>query len=524
VSEPTVVAADPEAGVPWGRWAAIMALPATLLGVLVYPEPHLSPMALAPALGLLGLAGLLIARTGRLRLMILLPVVAAYVPSLQVGFAAILLTLALFVAKYGGQRLVRPLDLIDRLLLATLVWAGGSWAVNLGIETDLWSLPMLLVTFLAPWLLLFVARAAPWTPGDLQTILGVWLALALAQLGPALLKPLALGVPEAYGIPLILLQIGRLPLLRVLVGEFSADLITGTTQSAHHLGVLLLLALTMLVMLALATGRPIATLLLLVTLFGFLMTDSKHVVLAGIVPGAVLLRKAVWPALTRRKRGLLKVVALVLLLIVGPPVLVRALDLVVRDVWKSYVALSTINPKTQLILRTARVLGENDLQTWLGHGPGSFATRAATIRATDVLFKEEDRLPGFIPPHTGRTYRSVAFDLYTFDIADQARYRSGALTNPFSSLVGIIGEFGLAGSVLVFGFVLALAREGYRLWRTANAGAGFRAAGATLGFAMPLFVVLGIFDSYFEQPDLTGALAVLALVVIAARDATRAPA
>ena len=519
-----VAARDAEPGVPWRRWAVILAVPATVLGVVIYPAPNLSPMPLAPALGLLCVAGMLIALSGRLRLMILLPVVAAYIPSLQVGFAAILLTLALFVAAYGGQRLVRPLDHVDRLLLAVLVWAAGAWVVNLGIETDLWSLPMLLITFFAPWLLLFVARAVPWTGRDLQVILGAWLALALAQLGPALLKPVALGVPEAYGNPLILLQIGRLPLLRVLVGEFSADMITGTTHSAHHLGVLLLLASTLLLMLALAAGRRGVTLLLLVTLFGFLMTDSKHVVLASVIPGAVLVRKALWPAMGTRTRGLLKLAALALLLILGLPIIVRALDPAVRNEWKSYIALSTINPKTQLILRTGRVLGENDLQTWLGHGPGSFATRAATIRATDVLFKDTDRLPGFIPPHTGRTYRSVAFDLYTFAIADQVRYRSGALTNPFSSLIGIIGEFGLVGSLLVFALVLAVAREGYRLWRTSEAGVGVRAAGATLGFAMPLFIVLGIFDSYFEQPDLMGALAVLALVVLAARDARRAPA
>ena len=524
MSDLAVASRDTDVGVPWRRWAVVLALPATVLGVLLYPAPNLSPMPLAPALALLGTAGLLIALTGRLRLMILLPVVAAYIPSLQIGFAAILLTLALFVAAYGGQRLVRPLDHVDRLLLAVLVWAAGAWVVNLGIETDLWSLPMLLITFFAPWLLLFVARAVPWTGRDLQVILGAWLALALAQLGPALLKPVALGVPEAFGNPLILLQIGRLPLLRVLVGEFSADMITGTTFSAHHLGVLLLLAFTLLLTLALAAGRRLASLLLVVTLFAFLMTDSKHVVLASVIPGAVLARMVIWPALAGRTRALLRIGALGLLLIVGLPILMRALDPAARSEWRSYVALSAINPKTQLILRTGRVLAENDLQTWLGHGPGAYATRAATIRATDVLFKEADRLPGFIPPHTGRTYRSVAFDLYTFAIADQVRYRSGALTNPFSSLVGIIGEFGLAGSVLVFALVLAVAREGYRLWRTREAGAGLRAAGATLGFAMPLFVVLGIFDSYFEQPDLTGALAVLAIVGLAGRDATRAPA
>ncbi len=506
-----------ELGVRWRAWAAWLTLPAIVLGVFIYPEPHLAPMPTPPALGLLALAAIGLGLLGRPRLLILLPVAAAYIPSLQIGFAAILLTLALFVAAYGGRRLTRPLDGLDRIFIGVLVWTTGAWLVNIGIETDAWSFPVFVVTFLAPWLLLFVARAAPWTVEELRIVLGMWAALAIAQVAPALLKPLVLGLPEAYTIPLILLQIGQLPLLRVLIGEFSADLTTGTTQSAHHLGVLLLLALVLLGMLALALGRRLISVLIALTLFAFLMTDSKHVVLAAMVPAGVLIGKAVWPALTRRRRTIVKLLALVAVLLIGPPIIVRAVDLAVRDLWGSYIALTTINPKTQLVIRTTRLMGENDLQTWIGHGPGSFATRAATIRATDVLFKEANRLPAFIPPHTGQSYRSVAFDLYTFDIADQARYRSGALTNPFSSLVGIIGEYGLAGSLLVFGFFLGLARAGYRLWRS-DAEPGFRAAGATIGFALPLFILLGIFDSYFEQPDLTGALAVLALVVIAAGD------
>ena len=75
-----------------------------------------------------------------------------------------------------------------------------------------------------------------------------------------------------------------------------------------------------------------------------------------------------------------------------------------------------------------------------------------------MLFKEQSQLPSFIPAHTGDSYRSVAYDLYTSEIADQARYRSGALTNPFSSLVGIFAEYGLAGSVVVLGFFGALTR------------------------------------------------------------------
>ena len=506
---------------PWRRWAAILCIPTLLIGVVAYPAVHLQrvPLPVAGIIVMAVAAGIVF--SGRLRLLILLPVVAAYLSSLQIGFLAQLLALAYFLLEHGGRRLVRPLDTVDWLLLLVLLWTGTAWLANLGSETDVWSLPMFALTFLSPWLLLFVARAAPWTRRDLSVILGAWLALAIAQLAPALVKPLVIGEPGAYSVPLLLLDIVRVPLIATLLGDLNADVTTGTTQGAHHLGVAMLLAAALMIALAIAAGRRSATPLLLATVYVFLMTDSKHVIISAMVPAAVYFGAVVWPVLGRPARRALRFAGIAVALVAVPYFAVRFAGFVVEGVWKPYMALATINPKTQLVLRTARVLGQNDLQTWIGHGPGSYATRAATIRATDVLFKEESRLPSFIPAHTGESYRSVAYDLYTSEIADQARYRSGALTNPFSSLVGIFAEYGLVGSIVVLGFFGALARAGYRLWRRSDAAPALRAAGATLGFAMPLLVLLGIFDSYLEQPDITGLVLALALVTLAGAELPR---
>jgi hypothetical protein len=88
------------------------------------------------------------------------------------------------------------------------------------------------------------------------------------------------------------------------------------------------------------------------------------------------------------------------------------------------------------------------------------------------------------------------------------------LTNPFSSLIGIVGEYGVIGTLVMAGFFWLLARSGYRRWRDASADSWWRAAGATVGFAVPFLVVLGIFDSYFEQPDVTALIMILALVAL----------
>ena len=149
----------------------------------------------------------------------------------------------------------------------------------------------------------------------------------------------------------------------------------------------------------------------------------------------------------------------------------------------------------------------------------------AEIRASDVLYKGSAQAD-FIPAHTGDSYREVAHDLYTSDIALTTGARSGALTNPFSSVVGIVAEFGLIGTVAMLVLLFAAARLGFRTWGRVELPAAWRAAGAAAGFGVPLLLFLGIFDSYFEQPDVTAMLITLLLVSSAAPEAAgrdRAP-
>jgi hypothetical protein len=507
--------ADP-IGTGWRRLALLLSIPAVLIGVVAYPNVQLATMPLGAALPVLLAAAALIVLSGRTRLLVLLPLISAYLPSAEIGFVAYLAALGYFVLVYGGARIVRPLDAPDWALLAVLLWTVTSWLANLGDQTDLWSLPVFTLTFLAPWLLLFVARAAPWTASEIRTIVVTVAGLAASQLAPALLKPIAARMPEAYSVPLIPLQVTRVALIRnfLAAGEAS-DLTSGSTPSAHHLGIALMLFAVFLVALNAGARRRTHAGLLAVVVFVFLMTDSKHVILSAVPAGLIFGAAVIWPALARRWRRLLGWAAVLVAVTAGPVLAVRTARIVIDGLWRPYIVLAKINPKVQLVVRTSQLLGRGDLDTWIGYGPGSYATRAATIRATDVLFKEAQRLPDFIPPWTSPAYRSVAYDLYTADIVATAQFRSGALTNPFSSVVGIVAEYGIGGSIVVAIFLWLLAREGFRRWRDGDAELRVRAAGATLGFAVPFLVVLGIFDSYFEQPDITAAIVTLALVTLA---------
>jgi hypothetical protein len=500
--------------VAWRRWAAALAVPAALLGIVAYPDVQQATLPLPAGLLIVGLAAAWLVATGRPRLLILLPLISAYLPAPALGFAVYPIVIGYFLGAWGGHRLVRRLDAFDWLLLAVLLWTGISWLANLGAQTDLWSLPVFALTFLTPWLLLFVARAVPWTERELRIVAGSYLALGVAQLAPALLKPLVIGQPEAYGVPLLLIQLTRIAVLRDLLAGSAADLTTGTAASAHHLGIALMLLAMLLVALALASRRRVLTPLLAAVVFVFLMTDSKHVILAALPAGTAFAALVVWPSLETVWRRRLKVAGAVIGLTAGPYLAARVADVAVNGLWRPYFVIAKINPKVQLVLRTGELMGRNDANTWIGFGAGSFATRAATIRATDVLFKETDQLPSLIPPHTSPAYRSVAYDLYTSQIVETARFRSGVLTNPFSSVVGIIAEYGILGSLLVLACLGALTRAGYRRWRDATAAPLWRAAGATLGFAIPFLCVLGLFDSYFEQPDITALVVVLGLLAL----------
>src|SRR5690606_1975125 len=98
------------------------------------------------------------------------------------------------LGAFGAARLLRPMDGVDWALLAVLLLAVVSWLVNLGAETDLWSLPFFALTFLSPWLLLFIARVGRWSRREATEILCLVLALVASQAAPALIKPLVTGM------------------------------------------------------------------------------------------------------------------------------------------------------------------------------------------------------------------------------------------------------------------------------------------------------------------------------------------
>lgn len=494
------------------RWMAWLAIPALLIGVALYPDIHTRVMgtAIGSVVVLFMLA--LVALRGTPRLLALVPLCAGYLPATTAGFVAGALVLLLLLMLVGARRAATPLRDADAPLLAMLAWVLLAWIANLGQQTDAWSLPVSLLMFWCPWLIVFLLRGSRWSERELTTVAAAWVALIAVQALPAFIKPLTQGELAAYLVPLLPVELLGLRLPGHDAITAAADITNGTLRSAHHLGVVAILGIVYLLALfwRRRQGRTLAAVALLGAML--LMADAKHVVLSAAVVGVPGCAVLLWPELSRRVRMRLVTAGLVLAL-GGSAVVGAAVVQVVRaGLWEPLVGVASFNPKVLLVTRTARLMDPGALHTWIGYGPGAFASRAASSRATGALFKDETQLPSFIPPFTPPAYASVVYDLYTADIATTTRFRSGMLTNPFSSLIGIIGEYGILGAVVFGIFAGALMHRGHATWHDGGRSDSQRAFGATLAVAIPLLLVLSLFDTYFEQPDVVMPIALLWLL------------
>lgn len=493
----------------WLLWAGI---PALLIGI-----PRAADAA-GPSLGsmmaaMFVVAGVLaVLASGTPFLLVLVLLGAAFLPSATAGFMAGAVALLLLLMFGGVRRAATSLDGADLAMLGAIGWAVFSWAMNLGRETDVWSLPVSLLLFWTPWLVVFVVRSS----GELRRVghivAGAWIAFVLVQVAPAAVAPFVLGEPGAFLVPLLPLElvVGRLPGHDAMTS--AADLTRGTMISPHHLGVVVMLALAFFLAWYWRVRRGRYLFGAGVLTYLLLMADAKHVVFSAVLVAWPTVMLLLWRELGPPGRRLALAVTFIGVVGVAGLGLVSLSRLARAGLLAPAVEVAAMTPKVKLLTRTAALMRPGELHTWIGYGPGAFASRAASSRAAGALFKEETRLPDFIPTHTPPTYGGVVYDLYTAEIKATIRNRSDVLTSPFSSLLGIVAEYGVLGSLVMSLFLAAVARTGVIAWRDESRQPAWRAFGAALAFAIPLLVVLSVFDSYFEQPDIVIPIAVLWLL------------
>jgi hypothetical protein len=169
-------------------------------------------------------------------------------------------------------------------------------------------------------------------------------------------------------------------------------------------------------------------------------------------------------------------------------------------------------PKAAFYRASARYAMAHPGRLLLGEGPAAFGSHAARKRLPASLTDELDFpfLPRFVNPAYAAVLRAAdGPDKYT------------TLNRPISGLVGLVMEWGLAGSALLAALFWRLLRNAlHTAGRMMDAPSFAMAITAVAGFLL-LFVSL-VFRPYFEYPEIMAAVSALFLLSMLLPPAGRA--
>lgn len=87
---------------------------------------------------------------------------------------------------------------------------------------------------------------------------------------------------------------------------------------------------------------------------------------------------------------------------------------------------------------------------WIGTGPGTFASKASNTLAYDVMYKENQKIPEFIPAISSPWTKRYMSDLMTKEFTEQIQFISALLSLPTSGIVSLKFELGWPGLLLYF--------------------------------------------------------------------------
>ena len=177
---------------------------------------------------------------------------------------------------------------------------------------------------------------------------------------------------------------------------------------------------------------------------------------------------------------------------------------------------SQFNQKAKLYDRAfVQMRKDEPLLWWIGTGPGTFASRASNTLAYDVMYKEDQKIPEFIPAISSPWTRRYMADLMTKEVADRVKFVSALLSFPFSGIVSMKFELGWLGLVLYLACILIqvvlLIHAGNRHEDTVR---NWIWIWAVLWLLFPFMM---FFDNYQEQPAIVYPLMILAAVFLKAK-------
>lgn len=169
------------------------------------------------------------------------------------------------------------------------------------------------------------------------------------------------------------------------------------------------------------------------------------------------------------------------------------------------------NQKTVLYKRVfSQMKKEEELLWWIGTGPGTFSSRAANTLAYDVLFKESQKIPSFIPPISSPWTRKYLGDLMTEELVEIILFHSTFLAAPSSGIVALKAELGWPGFILFLLFTILMSAS-----LIPGKGNQFlQIQSQALAIFWVMFPLLMIFDNYQEKPVIAFPLMILTAVLL----------
>jgi len=164
----------------------------------------------------------------------------------------------------------------------------------------------------------------------------------------------------------------------------------------------------------------------------------------------------------------------------------------------AYLSSDLSNQKSRLYQRVyGDMLNEYPVQWLTGTGPGTFASRAANTIAYDVLYKDDQKIPEFIPPASSDYTRKYMSDLWTEEIFLNIGIRSAMLSFPFAGIISLKSELGWLGLLLYLIFASGMAWV--LLSRTSHLPEALRPWWLSVGLYWIFLILLMFFDNYQEQ-------------------------
>ena len=386
--------------------------------------------------------------------------------------------------------------MLSRSFVLLVAYLGLTSLVFIGYYSDLWSFLLYIVTFLSYPICVFLILRLKFTDDDILYMFKILITVIFSHLIAVLLFPLITNQLSNYTSAIgSVMAFGNSFGMSLPANDYPwGDCHTSSLSSSNNVGVISAIFGVFYLFYALFTNKKKDYLIMAISFLVYIMTDTKHTYVITIA-GVYLLLWRVHLLINKWWINIFLYIGVFILFIIF---LINMINIgrSLSSFEEKYTE-DIENSKYELIMRSVKLIKEHPMAFLVGRSPGTYGSRIASSRAGDVIAKKEIKLPSFIPNQASSDYAWAMDGLYTEAIIEQSK--SGAMQNPFASIIGIVMEMGIIGGLLFF-FIL------YSIFMFCNkfiketTSVLWKAYAFAVMFAILYMIWGSIFEQYFETP------------------------